>query len=164
MEILLKIVMFMTAMFLVVLILLQRGRGGGLAGALGGAGGQSAFGSKAGDVFTRITSGVAIFWIVLCVFALGRLNSPTDLFDSNAGAAATVESESLERGEAPAGDKSNGSEAAKGGTKGGTKGAKPSSGRKAPSGGSSTASSDSASSDSAKGNTASSDGPTEKDE
>ena len=160
MEILLKIVMFMTAMFLVVLILLQRGRGGGLAGALGGAGGQSAFGSKAGDVFTRITSGVAIFWIVLCVFALGRLNSPTDLFDSNAGAAATVESESLERGEAPAGDKSNGSEAAKKGTKG----AKPSSGRKAPSGGSSTASSDSASSDSAKGNTASSDGPTEKDE
>lgn len=108
MEILIKIVMFMTALFLVVLILLQRGRGGGLAGALGGAGGQSAFGSKAGDVFTRITSGVAIFWIVLCVFALGRLNSTTDLFDSNAGAAAITESESLQQGETPAGTKSDG--------------------------------------------------------
>lgn len=118
MEFLIKVVMFLTAMFLVVLILLQRGRGGGLAGALGGAGGQSAFGSKAGDVFTRITSGVAIFWIVLCVFALGRLNSSTDLFDSNAGAAATTESESLKQGEAPAGATTNAGGAGNKGTTG----------------------------------------------
>lgn len=135
MEFLIKAVMFLTAMFLVVLILLQRGRGGGLAGALGGAGGQSAFGSKAGDVFTRITSGVAIFWIVLCVFALGRLNSSTDLFDSNAGAAATSESESLQQGDAPAGAKAD-----QGGT-GKTTGGKTTGGT-AP-GGSSTASDDS---------------------
>ncbi len=57
--------------FLIGLILLQRGRGGGLAGAFGGMGGQSAFGTKAGDIFTRITIGVAIFWIVLaCVCIL----------------------------------------------------------------------------------------------
>ncbi len=46
-------------------ILLQRGRGGGLAGAFGGAGGQSAFGTKAGDVFTWITVTVATIWVLL---------------------------------------------------------------------------------------------------
>ena len=54
-------------MFLIVLVLIQRGKGGGLAGALGGMGGQSAFGTKAGDLFTRITIGVAGFWILLCI-------------------------------------------------------------------------------------------------
>ena len=38
---------------------------GGLTGALGGLGGQSAFGTKAGDVFTRITVVVALIWFVL---------------------------------------------------------------------------------------------------
>jgi protein translocase SecG subunit len=46
---------FFTSLFLVLLVLVQRGRGGGIAGALGGAGGQSAFGTKAGDLFTRST-------------------------------------------------------------------------------------------------------------
>lgn len=57
------------AIFLIGLILLQRGRGGGLSGALGGAGGQSAFGSKTGDVFTKVTIGVAFVWIALIVAA-----------------------------------------------------------------------------------------------
>ncbi len=51
--------------FMIVLILLQRGRGGGLAGAFGGMGSQSAFGTKAGDTFTRITVVVAIIWVIL---------------------------------------------------------------------------------------------------
>jgi preprotein translocase subunit SecG len=73
---LLGILMFLTAVFLIVLVLIQRGKGGGLAGAFGGMGGQSAFGTKAGDLFTRITIGVAAFWIILCivtvrVFAIG---------------------------------------------------------------------------------------------
>jgi preprotein translocase subunit SecG len=67
---LIQFLMFVAALFLIVLIVLQRGRGGGLAGALGGMGGQSAFGSKAGDMFTKITSGVAIFWILLCIGSL----------------------------------------------------------------------------------------------
>ncbi|MCA9191172.1 MAG: preprotein translocase subunit SecG [Planctomycetales bacterium] len=54
------------SIFLILLVLVQRGRGGGLTGALGGPGGQSAFGTKAGDVFTRITVGVAAAWIFLC--------------------------------------------------------------------------------------------------
>ena len=56
----------LSGLFLIGLILLQRGRGGGLAGAFGGMGGGSAFGTKAGDVFTKITIGVASFWILLC--------------------------------------------------------------------------------------------------
>ena len=75
----LAILMIVTALFLILLVLIQRGRGGGLAGAFGGMGGQSAFGTKAGDMFTRITIGVAAFWIVLCVVSLklmGGGNSP----------------------------------------------------------------------------------------
>lgn len=51
--------------FLMIVVLLQRGRGGGLAGAFGGLGGQSAFGTKAGDVFTRITIVLAVCWVIV---------------------------------------------------------------------------------------------------
>jgi len=68
--VLLMVVLFLTAVFLILLVLVQRGRGGGLAGAFGGLGGQSAFGTKAGDLFTRITIGVAAFWIILCMVAV----------------------------------------------------------------------------------------------
>jgi preprotein translocase subunit SecG len=54
-----------TGILLIFVILLQRGRGGGLAGAFGATGGQSAFGTKAGDVFTRITIGIAVVWVAL---------------------------------------------------------------------------------------------------
>ena len=63
--------------FLIGLILLQRGRGGGLAGAFGGMGGQSAFGTKAGDIFTRITIVVAVIWILLaciCILVVNAAN------------------------------------------------------------------------------------------
>src|ERR1700704_1425633 len=63
------ITLFLTSSFLILLVLIQRGRGGGLAGAFGGMGGQSAFGTKAGDLFTKITIGVATFWILLCLTA-----------------------------------------------------------------------------------------------
>src|SRR6478736_660275 len=51
--------------FLILLILIQRGKGGGLIGALGGAGGSSPFGSRAGDQFTRLTIYIAIAWLFL---------------------------------------------------------------------------------------------------
>jgi preprotein translocase subunit SecG len=61
----LNVVIVLLSLFLIGIILIQRGKGGGLAGAFGGAGGSSAFGTKAGDVFTKITVGLAIGWIVL---------------------------------------------------------------------------------------------------
>lgn len=62
------------SIFLTLLILVQRGRGGGLTGALGGMGGQSAFGTKAGDVFTKITIVTAMLWILLSMGALRLLH------------------------------------------------------------------------------------------
>jgi len=58
------------SIFLILLILVQRGRGGGLVGAFGGGGGQSAFGAKAGDLFTKITVVTVSIWIVGCVLLL----------------------------------------------------------------------------------------------
>jgi preprotein translocase subunit SecG len=72
---LLMVALFSTALFLILLVLVQRGKGGGLSGALGGMGGQSAFGTKAGDMFTKITVVVAAVWIVLCVFSGWALES-----------------------------------------------------------------------------------------
>jgi preprotein translocase subunit SecG len=69
----------LVGLMLIFIILLQRGRGGGLAGALGGMGGQSAFGTKAGDVFTRITVVLAIIWVLLAagnVYALRGFGGP----------------------------------------------------------------------------------------
>jgi preprotein translocase subunit SecG len=74
---LLGFAMLIVSLFLILLILVQRGRGGGLTGALGGPGGQSAFGTKAGDLFTRITSFVALGWITLCAFTMWLLGPDT---------------------------------------------------------------------------------------
>jgi preprotein translocase subunit SecG len=78
----------LTSLFLILLVLIQRGRGGGLAGAFGGMGGQSAFGTKAGDIFTRITVAVAGFWILLCILTLNLLGKPQSLLAPGLGSAA----------------------------------------------------------------------------
>lgn len=82
------ILMSLTAVFLILLVLVQRGRGGGLAGAFGGMGGQSAFGTKAGDTFTKVTIGVSLFWILLCLASVKFLGGNTGSF----GAASAPES------------------------------------------------------------------------
>ena len=88
---LLGLFLVLSSLFLILLVLIQRGRGGGLAGAFGGAGGQSAFGTKAGDVFTKITIGVAAFWILLCILALNILGRQQSKFSaSTLGASAPI--------------------------------------------------------------------------
>jgi preprotein translocase subunit SecG len=84
-------IMFLTSVFLILLVLVQRGRGGGLTGALGGMGGQSAFGTKAGDVFTRITIVTAGVWILTCMLAIKLLDAPS-YFGTETSGPATVES------------------------------------------------------------------------
>lgn len=79
-------VLFVMAVFLIGLILLQRGRGGGLTGALGGAGGQSAFGAKTGDVYTRVTIVAATVWLLTIVAADKVLTTSTSgVFGSTEG-------------------------------------------------------------------------------
>ena len=61
------ILFLLCAVILTLLILIQRGRGGGLAGAFGGAGGSSAFGTKTADVFTKATAVLGAIFIVLAI-------------------------------------------------------------------------------------------------
>jgi preprotein translocase subunit SecG len=72
-SVLLGFSLFFISLFLIFLVLIQRGRGGGLSGALGGTG-QSAFGSKAGDEMTYITLIVSAIWILLCIVCIWVLN------------------------------------------------------------------------------------------
>ncbi len=57
-------IVLLIGVFMILLVLIQRGKGGGLAGAFGGAGGSSPFGSRAGDAFTRFTLIIAFVWVV----------------------------------------------------------------------------------------------------
>lgn len=58
----------MFSMLLMIVILLQRGKGVGLAGAFGGAGGTAAFGTKTGDMLTWIT---IVMFALFIMFAVG---------------------------------------------------------------------------------------------
>lgn len=85
-QIVLATLLGLMAVFMILLILIQRGRGGGLVGALGGMGGQSAFGTKAGDLFTRVTMWTAFFWIVLAAGTVKYLSTTgAGGFDIDAG-------------------------------------------------------------------------------
>lgn len=86
--------LFFLAIFLILLVLIQRGRGGGLAGAFGGLGGQSAFGTKAGDLFTRITIVVAAVWIVLCIFSVWYFGAAAEHLKIEANPASAEEAAS----------------------------------------------------------------------
>jgi preprotein translocase subunit SecG len=80
-----SILFAVASVFLIFIVLLQRGRGGGLAGAFGATGGQSAFGTKAGDVFTRITIGVAVVWVALAgITGFAMSKESKDRFKSQA--------------------------------------------------------------------------------
>ena len=61
----LNFVVILLSLILMFIVLIQRGKGGGLAGAFGGAGGSSAFGSRAGDAFTKITLYFAAVWVLV---------------------------------------------------------------------------------------------------
>jgi preprotein translocase subunit SecG len=71
----LNLLVILLGLFLIGLVLIQRGKGGGLAGAFGGVGGSSPFGSKAGDAFTKITLYVVAAWIVIIMFQVRYMNS-----------------------------------------------------------------------------------------
>jgi preprotein translocase subunit SecG len=62
---------------LVFIIMIQKGKGGGLSAAFGGAGGTSSlFGAKTGDFLTWVTIGLAGVWLFLSVI-MGLYYRPT---------------------------------------------------------------------------------------
>jgi preprotein translocase subunit SecG len=86
---LLNLLLILSSIFLICLVLIQRGKGGGLAGAFGGVGGSSAFGTKAGDVFTRITIVTAGVWFLLAMLLVivnnqGRTSAGAGFNDAKA--------------------------------------------------------------------------------
>lgn len=77
----LSVLMVLSGIILLFLILIQGGKGGGLAGAFGGAAGQSAFGSRAADQITWITLGASAAWLLLVivtVILIPRINAPDE--------------------------------------------------------------------------------------
>jgi preprotein translocase subunit SecG len=96
--------LILSSLFLICLILIQRGKGGGLAGAFGGVGGSSAFGTKAGDVFTKVTMAVAGFWIVLNMLLVILANQRNDsAWGNDAGTRVTKEAPQVPGGKATKG-------------------------------------------------------------
>ena len=78
MDLFLMILFILVCVLLIGIVLLQKGRGGGLSGAFGGAGGHSAFGSRTGDMFTWITVVLVGFFLLLGVVASKYFRPPPE--------------------------------------------------------------------------------------
>ncbi len=87
-SILLDILVILLSLLLMFIVLIQRGKGGGLAGAFGGVGGSSPFGSRAGDAFTKITLYMAAVWVLVIMFHVKVAQ-----IDSQAGAGPVIKSQ-----------------------------------------------------------------------
>ncbi len=117
----LNFVIVLLTLFLIGIILIQRGKGGGLAGAFGGVGGSSAFGTKTGDVFTKITVGVAIAWILLSMLMVILTNRRNvSAWGTDAPTSLTKELDSSGKGRAKDKSKALGGTTAPATTPGGT--------------------------------------------
>jgi len=68
-------VLLVLSILLIGIVLIQKGKGGGLSGMLGGSGGSSAFGAAAGDEVMKWTIIIAVFWI-LCIMILVKSVQP----------------------------------------------------------------------------------------
>src|SRR5437870_9319424 len=78
------------AIILMLLVLIQKGRGGGLASAFGGVGGHTAFGSKTGDVLTWATAVLFGVFLLLAVVANLTFNRANTQARAGVGASAPV--------------------------------------------------------------------------
>jgi preprotein translocase subunit SecG len=68
-----SVLLAITSLLMVVLVLMHKGRGGGMSDMFGGGVSSSLGGSSVAERnLDRITVGVAVVWVV-CVFALGLL-------------------------------------------------------------------------------------------
>jgi preprotein translocase subunit SecG len=93
---LLNIIIILLSLLMILVVLVQRGKGGGLAGAFGGAGGSSAFGSRAGDAFTKVTLYLALIWVLCIMIHVKLMPSRANI------AATTPPAETQSQPEAPA--------------------------------------------------------------
>ena len=61
------VIHIIASIFLIAVILLQAGRGGGLADSFGGSQMQNLFGTKSASVLTRLTTVCAALFIITCI-------------------------------------------------------------------------------------------------
>ncbi|HET6344588.1 MAG TPA: preprotein translocase subunit SecG [Myxococcota bacterium] len=120
MEILLKVIHVIASVFLVLVVLLQSGKGGGVGAAFGGASGQIFGGRGASTFLSRVTSGAAVVFfltsltlsmmssrhrsVVLRASGRAPVAAPADangVVDPNAtGATPAADSEAVKEGQA----------------------------------------------------------------
>ena len=86
MTVLLTTLHIMTCLVLILVVLLQRGKGAEMGAMLGGGGSNTVFGARgAGNFLTKITTGCAVIFMVtsLSLAYLGTEESNARLFDSD---------------------------------------------------------------------------------
>ena len=100
MHVLLLLLHVIISLGLILVVLLQSSKGGGLAGSLGGGGGMGAvFGGRgAGDFLTKLTTGLAIAFMVSCL--LHSAISPTTSAEVRSALQEELKKKSLETGPA----------------------------------------------------------------
>ena len=103
MDTLITIIHFLAAVLLIVLILLQQGKGAQLGASFGGSGSsQSLFGSSGGGTFfSKVTSGLAVvffvtsLWLTLMAKDQAALNTEDLPFDTGSPFSAPIEADSV---------------------------------------------------------------------
>ena len=70
------VLFILVSVLMILIVLIQKGRGGGLSSAFGGAGGNTAFGSKTGDVLTWATSIIFGVFLLLAMVLNLMTNRP----------------------------------------------------------------------------------------
>jgi preprotein translocase subunit SecG len=80
----------LTSIILIMIILIQKGRGGGLSGAFGGGGGNTAFGTKTGDILTWATSiifGLFMLFAVILNMVANKVGRPQPIMTQTTSSA-----------------------------------------------------------------------------
>lgn len=90
MDIFLATLFILICILLIAVVLLQKGRGGGLSGAFGGAGGHTAFGSRTGDMFTWVTVVLVALFLLMGVLLVLKFRPDKQVIEQPALVAPTA--------------------------------------------------------------------------